>query len=193
MPIVHSDAFSDFVLKALPLAVVITDVSCRIVKINATAQDFFGLSDAEAHSHLCGDVFKCINSRLPQGCGSTQYCPKCVFRKSIDAVFRGENVTRHKGDFAIYKDGEVQRLSLLITAAPIFYQETKLAIILIEDVSLITELSGLLPMCCVCHKIRDVQGEWVEVAQYIKRHSEAEFTHDYCPECGTLAHKTKAY
>ena len=189
----HSDAFSNFVLKELPLAVLITDAECRIRRMNVAAQTFFGLSEDDAYSHLCGNAFHCVNTNRNQACGSTPSCAKCVLRKSIARVFQGETVTRNKVEYDVFRNDEIRRLSLLITAAPIFYQEMKLAIILIEDISLITELSGLLPMCCVCHKIRDGQGEWVEVAQYIKRHSEAEFTHDYCPECSAVVHKAKAY
>jgi len=44
-------------------------------------------------------------------------------------------------------------------------------------------LSGLLPICSVCKKIRDDQGYWQQVEEYIGAHSEAEFTHGICPEC----------
>ncbi|MBK8934318.1 MAG: hypothetical protein IPM76_18780 [Chloroflexi bacterium] len=44
-------------------------------------------------------------------------------------------------------------------------------------------LSGLLPICANCKKIRDDQGYWQDVAVYVRDHSEAEFTHGMCPEC----------
>ncbi len=44
-------------------------------------------------------------------------------------------------------------------------------------------LSGLLPICANCNKIRDDQGYWQEVTVYIKTHSEADFTHGICPDC----------
>ena len=44
-------------------------------------------------------------------------------------------------------------------------------------------LQGFLPICAQCKKIRDDKGEWEEVADYIRDHSEAEFTHSICPEC----------
>ena len=44
-------------------------------------------------------------------------------------------------------------------------------------------LSGLLPICSSCKKIRDEQGEWVRVEKYISTRSEAEFSHSICPEC----------
>jgi PAS domain S-box-containing protein len=45
-------------------------------------------------------------------------------------------------------------------------------------------LSGLLPICASCKKIRDDKGYWNQIESYIKEHSEAEFSHAICPECG---------
>ncbi|MBC8276666.1 MAG: tetratricopeptide repeat protein [FCB group bacterium] len=47
----------------------------------------------------------------------------------------------------------------------------------------VKSLSGLLPMCANCKKIRDDQGYWQQVEEYISAHSEADFSHGICPEC----------
>jgi PAS domain S-box-containing protein len=44
-------------------------------------------------------------------------------------------------------------------------------------------LSGLLPICASCKKIRDDNGYWNQLEQYITEHSEADFTHGLCPDC----------
>lgn len=44
-------------------------------------------------------------------------------------------------------------------------------------------LSGLLPICSGCHKIRDDSGYWHRVDKYLREHSSLEFTHGLCPEC----------
>jgi PAS domain S-box-containing protein len=44
-------------------------------------------------------------------------------------------------------------------------------------------LSGLLPICSHCKKIRDDKGYWNQIESYIREHSGAEFTHGMCPEC----------
>jgi len=44
-------------------------------------------------------------------------------------------------------------------------------------------LSGLLPICGSCKRIRDDDGYWRQVEDYISAHSEAEFSHSLCPEC----------
>ncbi len=52
-----------------------------------------------------------------------------------------------------------------------------------ESLSRVKMLSGLLPICASCKKIRDDQGYWRQVEEYIREHSEAEFSHSICPNC----------
>ncbi|RJX36369.1 MAG: DUF3365 domain-containing protein [Desulfarculus sp.] len=44
-------------------------------------------------------------------------------------------------------------------------------------------LSGLLPICSRCKKIRDQQGRWQQMERYIQARSQADFTHSLCPAC----------
>jgi hypothetical protein len=44
-------------------------------------------------------------------------------------------------------------------------------------------LSGLLPICSYCKRIRDAKGDWQQVDSYITDHSAAGFSHSICPEC----------
>ena len=44
-------------------------------------------------------------------------------------------------------------------------------------------LSGLLPICANCKRIRDQEGDWHQVERYVADHSQADFTHGICPEC----------
>jgi len=52
-----------------------------------------------------------------------------------------------------------------------------------EAMSKIKTLSGMLPICASCKKIRDDRGYWKQLESYIRDHSEADFSHSLCPEC----------
>ena len=52
-----------------------------------------------------------------------------------------------------------------------------------KALSEVKTLSGFLPICMSCKKIRDDKGYWEQVEVYIRDHSEAEFSHGICPEC----------
>jgi AmiR/NasT family two-component response regulator len=52
-----------------------------------------------------------------------------------------------------------------------------------EALEKVKTLSGLLPICVNCKKVRNDQGYWQQVETYIHEHSEAEFSHGICPDC----------
>jgi len=62
-------------------------------------------------------------------------------------------------------------------------EREKLFIKLQEAFAEVRTLSGLLPICSSCKKIRDDQGYWNVLEAYLTKHSEAQFTHGICPDC----------
>jgi CheY-like chemotaxis protein len=47
----------------------------------------------------------------------------------------------------------------------------------------VKKLSGLLPICASCKRIRDENDNWHQIEHYIASHSEADFSHSICPDC----------
>jgi CheY-like chemotaxis protein len=73
-------------------------------------------------------------------------------------------------EFALYKSEMEKQRNALIRQ--------------LEDaLTRVKTLGGLLPICAACKKIRDDKGYWKQIELYLKEHSDAEFTHSYCPEC----------
>lgn len=62
-------------------------------------------------------------------------------------------------------------------------ERMRLARALEEERAHVQTLRGLLPICACCKKIRDDAGYWQSVEGYISEHSEATFSHGYCPDC----------
>jgi PAS domain S-box-containing protein len=52
-----------------------------------------------------------------------------------------------------------------------------------KALSEVKTLSGLLPICANCKKIRDDQGYWSQIEDFIQQHSDAAFSHGICPDC----------
>ena len=52
-----------------------------------------------------------------------------------------------------------------------------------EALAKVKLLSGFIPICASCKKIRDDKGYWRQIESYISEHSNAEFSHSICPEC----------
>jgi len=54
---------------------------------------------------------------------------------------------------------------------------------LLKALAEIKQLSGLLPICSFCKKIRDEQGSWKQIETYISQRSDTSFSHGACPTC----------
>jgi PAS domain S-box-containing protein len=62
-------------------------------------------------------------------------------------------------------------------------QRERLVLELERSLADLKRLSGLLPICASCKKVRDDKGYWQQIEAYVKDHSEVEFSHGICPEC----------
>jgi hypothetical protein len=52
-----------------------------------------------------------------------------------------------------------------------------------EALRQVKTLTGLLPICAACKKIRNDEGYWQEIERYLAEHTDAQFTHGLCQEC----------
>lgn len=91
----------------------------------------------------------------------------------------------HKATFSLpdHRTGIVGALLDVTEQRALEEQREKLIAELREALANVKSLSGLLPICMYCHKIRDDKGYWNRVETYIREHSEAEFSHGLCPDC----------
>ncbi|MDQ7824708.1 MAG: PAS domain S-box protein [Candidatus Eremiobacteraeota bacterium] len=65
-------------------------------------------------------------------------------------------------------------------------EREKLIAELQEALARVKTLSGILPICSSCKKIRNARGSWERLEAYMGKHSDAEFTHGLCPECAEM-------
>ena len=62
-------------------------------------------------------------------------------------------------------------------------EKEKLVTGLQKAVDEINVLRGILPICSICKKIRDDEGAWHRIEEYISSHSEVKFSHGICKDC----------
>lgn len=72
---------------------------------------------------------------------------------------------------------------LLMRAMTYAIERQRLTLELKEALATVKKLSGLLPICASCKKIRDDTGYWTQVEEYIEERTDASFTHGLCPDC----------
>jgi len=170
-------------------AIIGQSVEGLIVSWNAAAEKLYGYSEAEAIGRSFGMLFPIERSH--------ELVPM------LDQVRKGERV-KHFETTQRTKDGASVVVSL--TISPVQTKDLQIVGISItaRDVSerkrqeaererLIQELqaamaevktlSGLLPICAQCKKIRDDRGYWNQIEKFIGERSHAKFTHGICPDC----------
>jgi PAS domain S-box-containing protein len=108
---------------------------------------------------------------------------------NMEAIFRRKDGSRLTGLVSarlITLDGVPHMISVTrdITDRKVAEQEReKLVLELRGALSQVKALSGLLPICASCKKIKNDKGCWEQMEVYIRDHSEADFSHGICPDC----------
>lgn len=106
-----------------------------------------------------------------------------------DAVYNDENrviyiagmvqdITEHK-----HAEEELQRYSAELEKKN---QELQ------EALARVKQLTGMLPICAYCKRIKDDQGRWSGVETYVSKHTDAVFSHGLCPDCEKTAREDLA-
>lgn len=172
------DTISDFVS--------VHDKNMKLVRVNKALADFLGEKPENLIGRYCYEVMHGRNLPYPN-------CPH------IAAIERGQTVVTEIDDKHV-------GLPLLVSCSPLMNDDGSLlgSVHIARDISeqkkateirenLIQQLerslakvrllSGFIPICSSCKKIRDDQGYWQQVEEYIRKHSEAEFSHSICPTC----------
>jgi PAS domain S-box-containing protein len=170
-------------------AIVGTTLEGTVVSWNAGAEALYGYTSAEM-------VGKSVTTLIPAN--RPQDFPE--ISQNVERVERFERFETVR----LRKDGSLVEVSLTISplkdpqgkiigASSVALDISKRKREEAEWMRLIQELtdalahvktlSGLLPICASCKKIRDDKGYWQQVETYIKDRSDADFTHGICPEC----------
>ena len=160
-----------------------------VLSWNSAAEEIYGYTAAEM-------IGRSISVLHPPG-SESEFIDIMVKLRS------GERTSRYQ-TFRVRKDGRVICVSLvnspikgsfgqIVGASSITRDITerheqeeeriKLIAKLQEALAHVKTLSGLLPICASCKKIRDDGGYWQQVELYIRQRSDAEFTHSICPDC----------
>jgi len=148
----------------------------------------------------------CVHSSEdPRGCGYSADCPLCPVRNGIERLIAsGGEMHGDEVVLELMRNGAPQKFWIKIGAGSVQINGRRHLCVAMEDISgrkqaeieretLIGELktalaevktlSGFVPICSGCKKIRDDKDYWQSVESYIQAHSNATFTHGLCPNC----------
>jgi len=115
---------------------------------------------------------------IPQGLHAEGWYPN-VGGKRRYLIFDASPINYEDGRLL----GVVETLQDITVLKQMEEEKERLNHELIEALNQIKTLSGLIPICAACKKIRDDKGYWNQLENYLEEHSDAVFSHGLCPEC----------
>ena len=173
--------FYQAVLNAMPMPVFILDDELRVRHLNRSAQQFFELGQDPSLNGVAGELLQCLYAN--GGCGHAGQCENCVVRQAAQSRGNNENVIRRRLKFSTKRAGRIRELEMLLTATATTYDGSAFTLMVLEDITELTMLKTLLPICMHCKKIRDDRQYWQHVESYFHRYIGVDFSHGICPEC----------
>jgi hypothetical protein len=160
--------------------VFVVDSDIRIQWLNPAAAETFRLDAAAVLEVRSGEALECVNAA--NGCGKSPACVNCAIRNSVTASLHGRAVTRRRMRATLLSGEILKDVDLLITASTL-PGDARLALLTLEDISELSTLRQLIPICAKCKRIRNDQQYWQSVETYFHDHLGAEFTHGLCGGC----------
>jgi transcriptional regulator with PAS, ATPase and Fis domain len=175
-----------YILDSLPDMILEVDSDMKILWANKTAIDL----NPDAIGQSCHEAFP-GNEAVCDGC----FCAKALKTKKLESGIMyqpasktaGESYWENLGIPLKNKNGKemtVLEVSRNVTTRVKAEKEKEKLISQLESaLKDVKQLSGLLPICAHCKKIRDDNGYWNQIESYLHEHSEAQFSHGICQDC----------
>ena len=172
------------ILDALPLPVFLVDENLHVYEINGAAAKLFGTNSDTLLMQRNGEILHCLSAKdSGENCGHGEHCGDCIVRTSVLDSLAGHKIHRRRMKLQTVRSGIRTELELLVTAAPLPADEGKLTLLILEDLTEVTLLKNLIPICMHCKKIRDDHQFWRQVESYFHQFIGVDFSHGVCPEC----------
>lgn len=170
------------IFEILPTPMFIVDYEIRIKHCNVAALSLLNASIDDVIDRRGGTALHCINSNNSVGgCGCTDSCKSCTILNSVTSTFDpGINVIQEPAKLIIYINGKITQVEALITTLVL---DTETSLLMIENITELTALKSLIPMCSSCKNIRNDANYWKSVEDYIVEITDADVTHGMCPDC----------
>ncbi|MFH1228558.1 MAG: sigma 54-interacting transcriptional regulator [Planctomycetota bacterium] len=145
------------IFEAIPSIVLIMDDKQKIKTINNASEQIFGIPPSNIINYRWGDALKCIHAEeTPEGCGFSESCKDCQVRNTALTALSGTETQRAKTNFELFINGQIQKRLLAISAAPIEYEQKRMVVLTVED---ITELSYLRQRLKMEHSFAGIVGK----------------------------------
>jgi PAS domain-containing protein len=162
----------------MPDGFLVLDLLDRIVDINSRALGLLRM-DTPAIGKSLGDAAPALGSLLGQSTGEETLTLGLPHDADMTVEVSVTSLVNRSGK----QTGRVLLVRDITGRRRAEKEREKLIADLQDALAHVKRLSGLLPICASCKKIRDDKGYWHQVESYMRDHAEVEFSHGLCPDC----------
>lgn len=174
------NALDRTIFEAIPIPTFVVDEEVRILDLNGSASAFCGQDRGQVYRRRGGHVLHCLHSTdVPEGCGKGPSCGSCVIRNSVKSSLDGQIVSRRRMNLQI----SAKDLHIQVTACPLPEGQEGRALLMVEDITHLSTLKNLIPICLKCKDVREDEEYWKTLESYVHEHMGVDFSHGLCPKC----------
>jgi len=185
----ETNVFLQQLINAIPAPVFYKDRHFIYTGCNESFADYLGRPVAEivgrtvfelAPAHLA-EVYHSKDAELMAATGVQ------IYESRVKGGASGErNVIFHKATY-LDPDGEVGGIiGIILDITELRQAEAERENLIVElrdALDKVKVLSGFLPICATCKKIRNDAGYWQQIEAFIREQSDVVFSHSICPDC----------
>ena len=142
----------------------VVDDDVRIADLNGVASAMSGQEKDTVLKRRGGEVLHRLHSAdVEEVCGRGPACQHCVIRNAVTACLDGKSVSRARMKMEFLPVTAQNAMERLVTASPMTSGGDTLALVIIEDITEMSKLKDIIPMCMQCRKIRNDDEYWQTV------------------------------
>lgn len=162
--------------------------SDRFIEVNDMFLEVLGYQRDEIIGHTSAELGLFVQPEHRPA--ALQLVQEQGYLRNFESPVRAKSGEVHYGIFAaeyIHLQDQILLLTVMNDITERKQAETEREHLIAELQAALTkvnQLEGILPICGFCKKIRDKDNQWYPMESYISRHSQAEFSHTFCPSCG---------
>lgn len=165
--------------------VCIIDLDSKILRSNKKGQEYFSLPITKIIGQKCCKLIhgtdkpldacpllKMLNTRERESV-EIQILDGRWMMITVDPIFDDEGYIIK----AVHITRDITRRIMIQN------EKEQLILELQKALAKVTLLSGLVPICASCKKIRDDKGYWTQIENFIQKYASVDFSHSICPDC----------
>ena len=171
-------------LDAFPSTAFIVDAGATVLEANRSARQWLGDRAGMQLRLPPGEALRCIFPQDSRGdCGTTEFCPSCVLRRSIEAALSGRPAPRRLAHMIVGAAGQPEDRWFQVSASPLALEGRKLVLVVLEDATQLIELRELLPLCPGCGANREASDPIGQARIFMRKHPDFLLADELCAEC----------